>query len=147
MRKNLAAATAWISLSILTGCAPETRPAKLDGPFPAQPEKSQSTKRQLNPAETKAVEEGVKRQLKDPNSAIFGPMLASTANNGISYVCGTVNARNSFGGYNGQSMFVGVLGALAAEGKTIATFTMVSLGETNTKAATVADMCRMYGIL
>jgi hypothetical protein len=39
--------------------------------------------------------------LKDPESARFGPMTAGKPGT----VCGTVNARNSFGGYTGNRAF------------------------------------------
>lgn len=52
--------------------------------------------------------------LKDPASAQFGPMRrASTADplgRKFDVVCGTVNARNSFGGLTGQKPFAYNLG-------------------------------------
>lgn len=56
-----------------------------------------------------AVEAGVKRRLKDPNSAMFDRIQASRINENAYNVCGFVNAKNSFGGYNGHAPFYGVL--------------------------------------
>lgn len=56
-----------------------------------------------------AVEAGVKRRLKDPNSAMFDRIQASRINENAYNVCGFVNAKNSFGGYNGNAPFYGVL--------------------------------------
>lgn len=46
----------------------------------------------------------VRASLRDPNSAEYGPMTVSTKNG--TAVCGTVNARNGFGGMSGQQPFV-----------------------------------------
>lgn len=47
------------------------------------------------------VQEKIKMQLKDPNSAQFKNVFVSSAKN----VCGEMNAKNSYGGYNGFSLF------------------------------------------
>ena len=65
----------------------------------------------------------VLNQLKDPESARFGEFWALKGSNGHRSICGYVNAKNSFGGYSGRSMFTlnntsvimeghGVLGSL-----------------------------------
>jgi len=51
------------------------------------------------------VEDVVKSSLKDPSSAIFGEIFEIE---GTPYVCGYVNARNSYGGYVGEKIFFGV---------------------------------------
>lgn len=43
----------------------------------------------------------VRNELKDPESAIFGDVRTYAR-----AVCGTVNARNSYGGYAGGEMFI-----------------------------------------
>lgn len=48
----------------------------------------------------------VRASLKDPGSAQFGPAKRYVAANQQSVVCGTVNAKNSFGGYIGVKRFV-----------------------------------------
>lgn len=45
----------------------------------------------------------VKAQLKDPNSARFASVRVNPR---TKMVCGTVNARNSFGGYTGPKPFI-----------------------------------------
>lgn len=67
--------------------------------------------RNLAPVEKAAIKAAVEEKLKDPFSAQFkwGQW------NGSAYYCGTVNAKNSFGGYIG---FVPFLALVAfAEGK------------------------------
>lgn len=50
---------------------------------------------------------GLKSTLKDPDSARFGPMVAARSDRtGVVRVCGTLNARNSYGGYSGEVRFV-----------------------------------------
>ncbi|HKU65955.1 MAG TPA: hypothetical protein VJQ06_12935 [Rhizomicrobium sp.] len=57
-----------------------------------------------------AAKNAVLQQLKDPNSAQFGPLARQTKPNvrgePTDVICGAVNARNSFGGYSGMSGFV-----------------------------------------
>lgn len=61
----------------------------------------------LSPAEQQTVQEYVVGSLKDPDSARFGQIAAAKADNGTIYVCGYVNARNSFGGYTGMQPYLG----------------------------------------
>jgi hypothetical protein len=46
----------------------------------------------------------VRSHLKDPSSAVFGPVKIAMGVNG-KVACGTVNARNSFGGFTGMQQF------------------------------------------
>ena len=55
------------------------------------------------------VEEAVKRNLKDPDSAEFGTMSGKLTGEKSSIVCGNVNAKNSFGGYTGERGFVSMI--------------------------------------
>ena len=52
-------------------------------------------------ADVAAARAGVARALKDPASARFAGVKAKPG-----AVCGTVNARNGFGGYTGPTLFV-----------------------------------------
>ncbi len=61
---------------------------------------------QLTPQEIE-IQEAVRRSLKDPASALFGPLAMYNTEFG----CQTVNGRNAFGGYTGnQQAFVTKLG-------------------------------------
>jgi len=59
---------------------------------------------------TSNAERAVRSQLKDPDSAQFGAVfIVPAAKHGSEQrmtVCGSVNARNSFGGYAGMDRFV-----------------------------------------
>ncbi|GLW38468.1 hypothetical protein Pcaca04_24040 [Pectobacterium carotovorum subsp. carotovorum] len=59
------------------------------------------------PSEKEMIEFGeneVRATLKDPTSAIFESFyVKSGENNG--YICGTVNAKNSYGGYIGRKNY------------------------------------------
>ena len=72
-------------------------------------------------------------------------MLALQKEPGIVYVCGIVNARNSFGGYVGDQPYLGLLATM--EGGRIATFNMTTMGSTEIKTQTTLDLCRHYGVL
>lgn len=52
-----------------------------------------------------ACKDSVKKQLKDPDSAEFGTVTVTESGAGKYAVTGTVNARNSFGGYTGMKPF------------------------------------------
>lgn len=56
------------------------------------------------------VEMAVKEQLRDPDSARFGEMWAHNdrkfAGKPVTAVCGSVNAKNGYGGYTGDRNFV-----------------------------------------
>ncbi|PRA87653.1 hypothetical protein CQ054_04355 [Ochrobactrum sp. MYb29] len=102
----------------------------------------------LNDTQVQIVKDGLKKALKDPDSAVFGSMKASQSDKkGIMNVCGTVNAKNSFGGFSGQSPYVGVLASLEMDGKTIGSFTLTQLGHTKRDADSVMTMCRHFGVL
>lgn len=51
------------------------------------------------------AQEAIKSQLKDPYSAVFEDIYLGKAENGAPVVCGTVNAKNSYGGYTGKKKF------------------------------------------
>lgn len=53
------------------------------------------------PSEKSEVENAVRDRMRDPGSAVFGPMTPGKS--GV--VCGMVNGRNGFGGYSGMTPF------------------------------------------
>lgn len=57
----------------------------------------------------KKAREGLLKSLKDPTSAQFGEMFAAKTESGETMICGYINAKNSYGGYNGNAPFAGVL--------------------------------------
>ena len=63
----------------------------------------------LDSSDKQAIQDGIKKVLKDPESARFGPLVAGKDPKGLIFVCGTINARNSFGGYVGDRVFIGGL--------------------------------------
>jgi hypothetical protein len=66
------------------------------------------------------VEAAVRRQLRDPQSAIFRD-LSATNDRKIGQspaglvVCGYVNAKNGFGGYTGEKPFINFYGTMLTE--------------------------------
>lgn len=53
-----------------------------------------------------SIESAIRARLKDPESARFGVIFASQGKTGAIFACGVVNARNSFGGYTGDTPYV-----------------------------------------
>ncbi len=60
----------------------------------------------LTPAQSKALEDGIRNVLKDPASAQFSDFKSGTDSKGAIIACGWVNARNSFGGYTGRQPYL-----------------------------------------
>ncbi|MDE1152389.1 MAG: hypothetical protein PW788_07620 [Micavibrio sp.] len=48
----------------------------------------------------------VKTKLRDPDSAQFGTTTVSWGPGGVVMLCGTVNSKNGFGGYGGDTGFI-----------------------------------------
>ena len=90
------------------------------------------------------VQQGVRNVLKDPDSAIFGQIIAGALN--VSHtslvVCGWVNAKNSFGGYTGRTPFVGTVEGVFTE----TAFTLSGIGDTDTEALAVLILCDHHGL-
>lgn len=63
----------------------------------------------LSDMEKNAIMNGVRVRLKDPASAILGGVVAKREANGFVYVCGSINAKNSYGGYTGDQPYSGML--------------------------------------
>lgn len=59
----------------------------------------------VNALDIKMAEEVIKVQLSDPDSAKFKDMH-SYKKEGLTYICGTYNAKNKFGGYVGYIPFL-----------------------------------------
>lgn len=92
----------------------------------------------------KAVDFVVRSKLKDPYSAVMGPARArGRLRNGIRelVICGYVNAKNSFGGYNGQQIYIGVYN----DG--LKRFDLVAMGDQSENASLmIASSCSAAGI-
>ena len=135
------------ALAILSACTPttETNPSPdLGAQFPKVV--GESTKlRNHRPfalsAELQArVKLGAIRYLKDPTSAMFGPMRAAEeigSTTGFINVCGYMNAKNSYGGYTGMQPFFGMLNLKPAYGPGFALFG---------QGRSAKSVCEMYGI-
>jgi hypothetical protein len=74
----------------------------------------------LTAQERQLVSNGVRSTLKDPYSAVLGGMAAAKNSSGTITVCGTVNAKNSFGGYVGSNFYIGEISSDAFALSTVA---------------------------
>lgn len=59
----------------------------------------------ITPELTDGAKTAVLSTLRDPASAQFGDRFAAAERNGVDAICGTVNAKNGFGGYVGTTVF------------------------------------------
>lgn len=102
-----------------------------------------TTNYELTASDRKAVEDGVKTQLKDPTSPLFGSMMGRATPEGSVIVCGQVNAKNSYGGYTGNKPFIGML---VQQGKREAVFAPTGMGGSDIENTSTGMMCAKYGI-
>lgn len=98
-----------VAALLISGCAVRS-PEQVAATKQANNEKDKAERLQWSPAtissaQRAAVEAAVVRSLKDPESARFGDMVAAAKDDISISVCGFVNAKNSFGGYNGFQPF------------------------------------------
>lgn len=91
--------------------------------------------REATPAEVKAAKRAIGEHLKDPDSAKYSSVVVGLkSEDGVRVICGLVNAKNSYGGYSGDTWFYA---ALAGANKKEPVVVVLSLdGEL------AASMCR-----
>jgi hypothetical protein len=70
-------------------------------------------------------------------------MAATRGDNGFIYVCGVVNAKNSYGGYTGDQPYFGMLVGNAPK----VAFAVVAFGGTGPETGAVLNACREHGML
>jgi hypothetical protein len=70
-------------------------------------------------------------------------MAARRGDNGFIYVCGVVNAKNSYGGYAGDQPYFGMLVGNAPK----VAFAVVGFGGTGPETGAVLNACREHGML
>lgn len=61
--------------------------------------------RQPKKAEMAAITQAIKDQVKDPDSVKLRGVMAQVDDKGLTFFCGEVNAKNSYGGYVGFKPF------------------------------------------
>lgn len=116
----------------LAGCASASPPA------PEATKEPPGTPVTLTPQQVKTIQDGVRASLKDPDSAKFsGAILAAKRLNGDIDACGTINAKNSYGGYVGAGPFF----AKFRDGKVVDSATA-----SGTDAKFLIQICRESGV-
>jgi hypothetical protein len=102
MKQFLGPAAALVLAACTVACSPRYDYQQPTGPAVT------FTPAQLTQAQIEAVHAGVRRELRDPESARFGTIVAAQSSRGPLTVCGWVNAKNGFGGYTGDQPYFGV---------------------------------------
>ncbi len=124
---------ACLAAAMLAGCQTTAKPT--DNP-------SDYKQVALDAKDIASIREGVRRSLRDPDSARFGAIFATQKPGQAMFVCGYVNARNGFGGYSGDMPFVGVMSRIVAK----PTFLLNSVASTPLQAKVNFDFCAEKGI-
>jgi hypothetical protein len=94
----------------------------------------------LSQQQEASVHQTISAMLRDPASAQFGPLVAVSQSSSQTLVCGTVNAKNGFGGYVGDTPFIGTL---YDDGN----FFVKELSGDPDKGANIVALCRQQGAL
>ena len=99
----------------------------------------------LTEADITAIKDGVRKSLKDPESASFGAMKAGSGDGTTAAVtvCGYVNAKNNIGGYIGEQLFVGVITRSGPKKG----FHVIGMGGTETSSLTAKVVCDAVGLV
>lgn len=100
---------------------------------------------QLSAPQLTAVKDGVAKRLKDPESARFGVVVASKSS--TIWVCGYVNAKNSFGGYPGEQLFIGGLLSMDTEKGQFNSFSLSGIASDEIELNVTREMCASKGII
>lgn len=108
--------------------------AQQRGPKPEEA----TTPHVLTPAERERLETALKNELKDPGSAIFGKSIAVKGESGLIYVCGYINAKNSYGGYVGNKPYYAFVTEKGAA--------VLTIGGTGTSTDVAYIMCEGAGL-
>jgi hypothetical protein len=96
----------------------------------------------LSRADEDEVKNAIGRHLKDPYSAKYKPMIARKDGPTGYFVCGLVNAKNSYGAYTGDKPFMARLGKT----KKWKMAGMIAMTDEKTDAAFVFQHCRDHGL-
>lgn len=93
----------------------------------------------LTERDMKVVKAGVRDAFRDPESARFGGFRASRSKADVIAVCGLVNAKNGYGGYTGETPFIGTI---VGSGGSIY---VIMVAFTRSEIISVSRVCRSAG--
>lgn len=88
------------------------------------------SERAPNSVELKSIKSALANRLKDPDSIKLSEIRVKD-----DYVCGFINAKNSYGGYTGKKPFYGML---MSQGRL---FGVVGIGDNESEAVIITNMC------
>lgn len=146
---NMRSVATVVGLAILAGGqsppAAQFAPPQQSTSFPPAPAAPPEVYRPytLPASDIEVVKRYVTESLKDPGSAKFGNIVGSISEKGVASACGYVNATNSYGGYVGQTPFIGVL-ATNTSGQRV--FAVRGMGGTSNETTAVMMLCQREGI-
>lgn len=123
----------------------KSSPAHTSSPSSRQYSNRNSTVHSINDLDEfqlTSIHNGVRKKLKDPDSAQFGSIGFIQIGEQIYSVCGWVNAKNSFGGYTGSKPYYGILMDHGPE----ASFLAMSIGGSDVDNRVTVQMCQKNGI-
>lgn len=93
----------------------------------------------LDAKQTAALHAGVRKVMKDPESARFGRHVAGRDPEGTIVVCGMVNGKNSYGGYTGEKPYMAEIKA--------GNVGVIGIGAVETEVSAYFTVCRQQGLV
>ncbi|ANN58721.1 hypothetical protein A9174_19530 [Mesorhizobium loti NZP2037] len=100
---------------------------------------------QLTAEQIAVVERTVRSLLEDQTNATFGKPSATTISSGSIMVCGRYNAKSGFGGYSGQTAYMGRFDSADSETKYLPAFDIITMPENQSETDDLLKFCADSG--
>lgn len=101
---------------------------------------------QLTAEQIGVVERTVRSLLKDQTNATFGKPSATTTSSGSIMVCGRYNAKSGFGGYSGQTAYMGRFDSADSGTKYLPAFDIITMPENQSETDDLLKLCANSGV-
>lgn len=101
---------------------------------------------QLTANQTGVIEQTIKSLLKDPASASFGKPGAVTTSTGSIMVCGRYDAKGGFGGYSGETAYMGQFDNADTGTTHLPAFDIITMPENQSETDDLVKHCASSGI-
>jgi len=101
---------------------------------------------QLTADQIGVVERTVRSLLRDQTNASFGKPGATTTSAGSIMVCGRYNTKSGFGGYSGETAYMGRFDSADSGTKSLPAFDIITMPENQPETDDLLKLCANSGI-
>ena len=95
--------------------------------------------------QSRAIDMAVRSSLNDPSSARVDGVRTSQNAEGVTFACGTVNAKNALGGYAGKTPFMGMF-SRGKDGVSPMRFIVIKIGGKASDSIAIIQQCAEQGM-